>query len=477
MRRILAVLLIVALAVSPLVWIFHIALDTPVYRHTYYAALEKQYDRLVRMEENKVILVGGSNIAFGADSCLFQRLYGKPLVSLGLYGLFGTRLMMEISKANLRRGDIVIICPELSEGAFANNMNGEAIWKAVENRPDLLFAMNPEAVGSAVQSLIPFAIDKYEYLSSGTQPQNEGVYQYDSVSTYGEILPGLRPANIMRTGCLSEPILCRMNEMDDSFLDEINRFTAFCTLRGVRVLFSFPPVNAKAINRQGITSDHLYALYDDLSSRLNCDIISDPNRYIYDEGYFYDTNFHLNDSGVVLRTVQLVRDLNLYAGNNPELAVELPPAPLPAVKTVDIDEHLPYTDSSLFTYEETDGFLVITGVAGEAATGTELVLPVMHDGKYVTGVAAGALRECVRLARVTVPVGITELMPGCFEGCENLTEIRMLESSGKNVSVYDGTFDGVHPACQIVLVHGDKAEFALDYFWGRVRIPLVEETR
>ncbi len=477
MRRIVAAFLIVVAAVSPLVWLFHVALDTPVYRHTYYAALEKQFDRLVKIEENKVVLVGGSNVAFGVDSRLFQELYGKPLVSLGLYGLFGTRLMMELSKANLQSGDIVIICPELSAGAYRNDINGEAIWKAVETRPDMLLAMGTEAVGSAFQSLIPFVVDKYAYLSSGTQPQNEGVYQYDSVSTYGEILQGLRPGNIMRTGCLSEPVLYRIEEMDDAFLDEINRFSASCALRGVTVLFSFPPVNAKALSRQDISSDVLYALYDGMMARLDCDIISDPNRYVYDEGYFYDTNFHLNDSGVVLRTVQLVRDLNLYDGDNREMDIELPPAPQPAVKIVDIDESLPYTDSSLFTYEETDGFLTIAGVTGEAVTSTELILPVMHDGKYVTSVASGALSECENLARLTVPVGITELMPGCFEGCGNLTEIRLLESSGKNISVYDGTFDGVYPACQIVLVHGDKAEFALDYFWGRVRLPLVEETR
>ena len=81
------------------------------YAETYYAALSKQYDRLCSVDEPKVIVVGGSSVAFGLDSELFEELYGMPSVSFGLYGSFGVKVMMDLSKANIRKGDIIVLAP------------------------------------------------------------------------------------------------------------------------------------------------------------------------------------------------------------------------------------------------------------------------------------------------------------------------------------------------------------------------------
>ena len=38
-------------------------------------------------------------------------------------------------------------------------------------------------------------------------------------------------------------------------------------------------------------------------------IISKVDDYLYKGRYFYDTDYHLNDLGVILRTEQLISDL------------------------------------------------------------------------------------------------------------------------------------------------------------------------
>ena len=41
-------------------------------------------------------------------------------------------------------------------------------------------------------------------------------------------------------------------------------------------------------------------------------MISDPNRYILDSGWFYDSNFHLNSAGAAVRTRLLAEEYSWY---------------------------------------------------------------------------------------------------------------------------------------------------------------------
>lgn len=469
------IFLTVLLFLLPIVFLLSVAFAVPVYGDTYYAALKIQYDRLTSVNERKVVLVGGSNVAFGTDSELFEFLYGAPLVGVGLYGVFGTKLMMELSKANLRQGDTVVLCPELSADSYSTNQNFTALWKASE-KSSLFLRADFDDYDRVVGSLLPFALEKREYLLSGEKPVSEGIYAYSSVNEYGEIKKGLRKGNIMRAGYIGEEILSSPQDIGDGFIDCVNDYVRYCNNRGVTVYFSFSPVNEKALKKQGIEEETLYALYDYLRENLDCQIISDPNGYVFKAGYFYDTNYHLNDAGAILRTVQLVRDLKAENLDSSALGVELPACPPLLSDLPEIDDTLSYTDASLFTYEEEDGLLVIVGVKEEAKGLESVVLPVEYEGKRIYNVAGGAFVGS-QWKRVDVPVGISELSGGAFRGCSALKEIRLYETSGKNINVYDSTFDGVSADCRILLMRADKNSFLNGdgmYMWQRVSLPIEE---
>lgn len=50
----------------------------------------------------------------------------------------------------------------------------------------------------------------------------------------------------------------------------------------------------------------------DLRRQCKCEIISDFSDYFYDKSYFYDTRHHLSNEGTVMRTEQLISDLESY---------------------------------------------------------------------------------------------------------------------------------------------------------------------
>lgn len=439
------------------------------YSKTYYAALAKQYDRLLSIDEEKVIIVGGSSVAFGMDSELFERLYGKPSVSFGLYGSFGVKVMMDLSKANINRGDTVVIAPEISEKSLSKYFGAESVLKATERRFDILSHIGFDNAGDIMGASWGFAGTKLKNIRTGEEFDTSGVYRNSAVDAFGEIGKHLFPrgGNILATGYLNEEVRFSTDDISDEFIDYVNDYIRYCRQRGATVYYSFAPVNARAVKASALrtaTADY----YGYLAMNLDCEVISDPYNYLYDYRYFYDTNFHLNDSGVIIRTAQLVRDLKRVNGDASATDVVLPAPPAPQYQQREIDLTLDYTDSSLFEYKETEGgFLAISGIKEGVRALDNVVIPVVHDNKYVISVLTGTFKDCTNLMEVTIPMGISQIDNAVFEGCTALQRIRILERSQDNIAVSGGLMTGVPSRCRIVIVNATVSDFGTGYFWSQ----------
>lgn len=479
-KRAIHIFAFIIVLIMPLIFIISVNLVCGnVYEQSYYAALGKQFDRLNGIDEKKVILVGGSSVTFGMDSVLFEKLYGRPIAAYGLYGTLGTKFMMDTCKNSVKSGDTVIIAPELLPNTYSMWFSADTVWKSTEGRGDIRGRVDSGNAEEMAAAFLPYVMTKTGYALSGERPLAGGVYSNSAIDELGEITKGQRESNIMRSGYLGEDIMDDPSQISSDFIDHVNDFTAHCKSKGAEVCFSFSPVNKKALEMQNIFADELYNISTFLAEKLDCEVISDPVQYAFDYRYFFDTNFHLNDSGVTHRTVQLVRDLHLKEGRTTELSVALPPPPEPARQIVDIDTTLEYTDSALFTYSEDadTGDLMLTGVHGQASELSEIVVPVLHDGKYIVKIASDAFSGCSRLETITIPVGISEIYGSAFDGCSKLVNIRILEISGENLSVFRDTFSGVNSSCRIVLVNAKRADFISGYFWQQIGLEIVEEVK
>ena len=229
-KRILSLIFAVVMSLAPFLAIPCVLVGTGIqYGETYYAALPKQYDRLCKVEEPKVIVVGGSNVAFGLDSKLFEELYGRPSVAFGLYGSFGVKVMMDWSKANINSGDIVVLAPELSSEALSLHFGAESVLKATEGRFDILSKIAFENVKDIVGASWGFASTKIKNSRSDEGFDLEGVYRNSAVNEYGEVDKNLFPreGNILATGYLSEPVSYDPATISTEFIDYVNEYTAY----------------------------------------------------------------------------------------------------------------------------------------------------------------------------------------------------------------------------------------------------------
>lgn len=300
---------------------FAIALP-PQFSNTFSGRLNEKFDRLRSVEGEKIVVVGGSSVAFGLDSATLAQYTGKEVVNFGLYAALGTKLMLDLSKAGIRKGDVVILAPEIDPQTLSLYFSSENTLCALDDDFSMFFSVGADNWLSLLGGMWKFAEEKYGYYKDGA-PDPKGVYNAKNFNEYGDVVYS-RPKNTMILGYdPNTPIDLSEQTVSPDFIDYLNDYIRYCERKGATVYFSFCPMNASAL-AAGTTGESISAFRSYLSEALDCPVISDPQDYIMDESFFFDTNFHLNDAGVPLRTARLIRDYYAAAGLD-----DAPLAPLP----------------------------------------------------------------------------------------------------------------------------------------------------
>ena len=104
-----SLLLLVALL---LILLTVVTIVPPQFQAMYQSVINNKYQHLITTPSPKIIIIGGSNAAFGIDSDLMQNRLGIPCVNMALHAAFGIKFEANIAKANIGKGDIVIVAYE-----------------------------------------------------------------------------------------------------------------------------------------------------------------------------------------------------------------------------------------------------------------------------------------------------------------------------------------------------------------------------
>lgn len=441
MKLTLKITALLLLLILPFILVLSVAfLLPPEYDETFVGALDEKLERLHSIEEDKILIVGGSSVAFGYDSEIIEKYLDMPVVNFGLYAALGTKLMLDLSKNEVEEGDIVIIAPEMDSETLSLYFSALMTLRALESSPEYLFDIPSEHTASLVGSIWSFAVEKFENKIIEKELQ-EGIYRADSFDERGDIKYP-RPENVMReyydanrTLDLTESIV------GEDFLNYLNEYISHCKSVGAKVYFEFPPMNRLAISKNS-TEDTRYEFEEFLRERLDCPIIAaSVEDYIYDEGYFYDSNFHLNDAGVVMHTVNVTRDLLLELEIPKAVEEDIPEPPeLPEqdVRYFGEDENAKY-----FEFEKrADGSYALVKVKDEYLHMDSFTLPLGYNGYIVSAVAERAF-EGSSLEKLIVPedTNLWAFENGFYLGAPKFKELYLYNLDGMAINPPD-SFSG-----------------------------------
>lgn len=323
-RRIVATALAVILAEQ--VFFLICGFGLPVqFGDTFMGELKSKYERLKETSGKRIVLVGGSGVAFDCDSALMDDFFPSyEIVNFGMYAGLGTKAVMDLSENYIHEGDIVILSPEQSEQTFSDYFNGEYMWQAADGAFGMLRDLKSENFEAMLGNFPRFALEKLNYVMKGQKPQTDSIYQKKSFNTYGDIELDTCRENILPNGYdVNQKVRFTEDVVQPEFMDYMNDWAKRLEKKGAVVWYRYCPVNKLSVEDM----DDLAAYDVFFRQKLDFPVIGNPENSLMEAEWFFDTNFHLNQPGKEVNTVQLIRDMKAMLGDDRAVTVELPEKP------------------------------------------------------------------------------------------------------------------------------------------------------
>lgn len=437
--QILAALLLVFLLPSSLL---AAGLSLPsYYNESYYAELVPMTRRLKEAEGRKLIITGNSDVAFGLNGALLEQLlaekgYDYTVCPFGLYAAVGTSAMLQLSKQFLGENDLVVVVAEPVSETLSTYFGSVAFWKCIEDSPSTLFYLNGSQQAELFGSYINYLQERYAIYRDNAPPVVQGVYAKASFNDRCDMIYQ-RDGNIMPVGYdTARPVDFSKVSITEEFAEQMSVYCKAAENAGATVCISFSPVNRLAVT--DLSEEAVEQYFSLINTSLPCPVISNPNRYILDSGWFYDTNFHLNSAGADFRTAMLAEDILAFLGCYDELEYELPQMPASAVMTAEEGND----NSGYFLYSsigENAGW-EISGLSEEGLYQQELSVPAFHLGKPVTGFTPDALEKAAVLEELTLPNTIEFIPDNLFASCQKLARL-ILQHTETLCKITEHSFD------------------------------------
>lgn len=415
-RRIVATALAVILAEQ--VFFLVCGFGLPVqFGDTFMGELKSKYERLKETSGKRIVLVGGSGVAFDCDSALMDDFFPSyEIVNFGMYAGLGTKAVMDLSENYIHEGDIVILSPEQGEQTFSDYFNGEYMWQAADGAFGMLRDLKSENFDAMLGNFPRFALEKLNYVMKGQKPQTDSIYQKKSFNTYGDIELDTCRENILPNGYdVNQKVRFTEDVVQPEFMDYMNDWAKRLEKKGAVVWYRYCPVNKLSVEDM----DDLAAYDVFLRQKLDFPVIGNPENSLMEAEWFFDTNFHLNQPGKEVNTVQLIRDMKAMLGDDRAVTVELPEKP-----------HRTWGDVSAETR-------IWTAKDSETYQGEETIV---------------------------IPENVTQIEDYAFSNCAGLKQIVLEQKDPSKCIVGQHLLDGT--GAEILVPQMSVDSYKRNYFWS-----------
>ena len=415
-RRIVATALAVILAEQ--VFFLICGFGLPIqFGDTFMGELKSKYERLKETSGKRIVLVGGSGVAFDCDSALMDDFFPSyEIVNFGMYAGLGTKAVMDLSENYIHEGDIVILSPEQSEQTFSDYFNGEYMWQAADGAFGMLRDLKSENFEAMLGNFPRFALEKLNYVMKGQKPQTDSIYQKKSFNTYGDIELDTCRENILPNGYdVNQKVRFTEDVVQPEFMDYMNDWAKRLEKKGAVVWYRYCPVNKLSVEDM----DDLAAYDVFLRQKLDFPVIGNPKNSLMEAEWFFDTNFHLNQPGKEVNTVQLIRDMKAMLGDDRAVTVELPEKP-----------HRTWGDVSAETR-------IWTAKDSETYQGEETIV---------------------------IPENVTQIEDYAFSNCGGLKQIVLEQKDPSKCIVGQHLLDGT--GAEILVPQMSVDSYKRNYFWS-----------
>lgn len=395
--------------------------------NTFMGELKSKYERLKSTEGKRIVLIGGSGAAFDCDSSMLEEFFPSyEIVNFGMYAGLGTKAVLDLSEAYIHEGDIVILSPEQSEQTLSDYFNGEYMWQAVDGAFRMLWDIKSENFETMLGNFPEFAFEKLKHVLKGQSPQTDSVYQKKSFNEYGDVELDVCRENVLPQGYdVNQKIRFDEDVVQPEFLEYMNDWACRLEDKGALVWYRYCPANVLAVkDTKAVTSYDAF-----LRQELDFPIIGNPANSLMEAEWFFDTNFHLNQAGKKMNTIQLIRDIKAMLGDDRAVTVELPEKPRRTWENASEEGRI-WTEADSLKYQEEE--------------------------------------------IIVIPEMVTQIEDRAFAKCDGLKMIILKQKDPSKCIVGRHLLDGT--SADIVVPQKSADSYKRNYFWSSYAQRIREET-
>lgn len=267
----------------------------------YMAAMIDKHARAEGLSGPRLLLVGGSNLAFGVDSERLEEELGLPVVNLALHGGLGLDLMLRELRAVMHPGDVVVLAPEHlldAEGDYALIRQTTGFYPPAEAYYERRYLTELRFLLKARQRTFKRVLGLEP--RGRTVPINE-IYRRKGFNAHGDVI-----SHLGRTdhADVSDTPLLVLRPWEG--IASINDLAADAGRKEVRLLYTWPCYPASEFRKN---HEVIEATAADLHRELQVPILGRPEDMVFPDSLFFDAVYHLNARGRRSRTDLLVQQL------------------------------------------------------------------------------------------------------------------------------------------------------------------------
>lgn len=275
---------------------------------THFAAsiIEKQ-KRLSELPSPKIVLVAGSNFAYGIDSKLMEDSLKMPVMNMSFQYFLGTDFLIRQVVDKLHKGDILVMGFEYlatAEGSLKEKLTVEYFYPPAKNWIE--FENIDEEISARWRFKIDYdrgVLNRYFFLKTEI-PFVEDTYSVffrKALNERGDLISHLNNPDKPYPNDKLDEYYQNMK----SAIKNMNYYTEILNKKGVKVFYTFPPYNESSYELNKTTVNNIYKRFENAKFV----VLDKPTDLVYPDSYFHDLAYHLNAKGRTIRTNHLIRVL------------------------------------------------------------------------------------------------------------------------------------------------------------------------
>jgi hypothetical protein len=257
----------------------------------------------------KLVLVGASGTFYGIKAETIRRELRVPTVNLGLTAGFGPHYIIENAKRVLEPGDTALLTLEYVVLFHRPDLAPYALDYVYSRDPGYISTLPP-----AERLILPLQMSPFRLAYGLLNRVHPLEMSHPDLPKLAKPLgDGVLPPEVTKDGEERLATLFPFSAAgpDPEKLRKVSEFAAWCKVRGVRLMLSYPAFGRRS-DLESPGGKAFLAKLEAFYRSTGAIVVGRPTDYMYDMSWFYDSRMHPKPEYAERYTMQRVRELRPY---------------------------------------------------------------------------------------------------------------------------------------------------------------------